>query len=217
MAETMVEMAPMEATVATAATAAMGETEATTVDERDLYCELHLHTLLSIVLLIHDINSDLLFLQDCTGSQQPYIKASTDSILNISKRVSSSGKLGAGALRVGLVAFRDVGDEYITKPFGFTSDVSVMQKNLSTLVATGGGDGPEDITAALDVALASSWRVDAIKMVILISDAPPHGIGEPGDVGKSSVSSHPVNIARRMAELGITIVSPMPYAPDNVC
>ncbi|KAF4613906.1 hypothetical protein D9613_007558 [Agrocybe pediades] len=148
---------------------------------------------------------DLLFLQDCTGSQQPYIKAATDSILKITNRVSTFGKLKPGGLRTGLIAFRDVGEAFITKSFGFSSDISVMQANLRTLKAYGGGDGPEDVTAALDAALASAWRSDAIKMVILISDAPPHGIGEPNDKGKSSVASHPCNIARRMAELGITI------------
>ncbi|KAF9558504.1 hypothetical protein CPC08DRAFT_751419 [Agrocybe pediades] len=146
------------------------------------------------------------FVQDSKDQQATqYAPLYNDAILNITKRVSSSGKLKPGALRTGLIAFRDVGDAFVTKSFGFSSDVSVMQANLSTLSADGGGDGPEDVTAALDAALASAWRVDAIKMVILISDAPPHGIGEPSDRGKSSVASLPVNIARRMAELGITI------------
>jgi hypothetical protein len=56
-----------------------------------------------------------------------------------------------------------------------------MRVNLQTLVADGGGDGPEAVTAALAEALNMDWRVDAIRMVVLIADAPPHGIGEDRD------------------------------------
>lgn len=56
-----------------------------------------------------------------------------------------------------------------------------MQKNLSNLVAAGGGDGPEAQTAALAEALDMSWSENAVKIVILITDAPPHGLGEIGD------------------------------------
>ena len=60
-----------------------------------------------------------------------------------------------------------------------------MQRHLSTLDASGGGDGPEAVTAALAEALNMEWRQHASKMVVLIGDAPPHGIGEYGD-GKHS-------------------------------
>jgi len=56
-----------------------------------------------------------------------------------------------------------------------------MRKNLASLVASGGGDGPEAQTAALARALDMEWADNAIKIVILITDAPPHGIGEVGD------------------------------------
>lgn len=64
-----------------------------------------------------------------------------------------------------------------------------MQSNLSTLVADGGGDYPEAVAEALDMALFSEWRVDATKMVILITDSPPHGIGEPMDCFPSGIPS----------------------------
>jgi hypothetical protein len=56
-----------------------------------------------------------------------------------------------------------------------------MQKNLASLIASGGGDGPEAQTAALAAALNMEWAENAVKMIILITDAPPHGIGEAGD------------------------------------
>lgn len=56
-----------------------------------------------------------------------------------------------------------------------------MQKNLNSLIASGGGDGPEAQTAALADALNMEWNDNAVKMVVLITDSPPHGIGEAGD------------------------------------
>lgn len=57
-----------------------------------------------------------------------------------------------------------------------------MKKDLGGLYASGGGDGPEAITAALaDAVHNMDWRQSATRMVVLIADAPPHGIGEYGD------------------------------------
>ena len=56
-----------------------------------------------------------------------------------------------------------------------------MQANLNRLIASGGGDGPEAQTAALAAALNMEWIDNAVKIVVLITDSPPHGIGEVGD------------------------------------
>ena len=87
-------------------------------------------------------------------------------------------------MRVGLIAFRDHPPQdhtFITKVHPFTSDISQVRRDLSALYATGGGDGPEAVTAGLAAALMMNWRPHASKMVVLIADAPPHGIGEYGD------------------------------------
>lgn len=126
--------------------------------------------------------SDLLFLQDSTGSQRPYIKSAIDSINDICETIAFS--VAPGQLRVGLVAFRDHPPQdrtFVTKNFGFTSNIALMRRNLQTLAASGGGDGPEAQTTALSEALNMDWRDGAIKIVILITDAPPHGIGEDKD------------------------------------
>ena len=127
---------------------------------------------------------DIVFLQDTTGSQGPYIKAATQAIRGICDKISASANISKDQIRFGLIAFRDHPPQdmtYVTKPFGFTSDISRMQKNLSSLVASGERDGPEAQTAALAAALDLEWAEDAIKMVVLITDAPPHGLGEAGD------------------------------------
>jgi hypothetical protein len=128
---------------------------------------------------------DLVFIQDCTGSQGSYISSATRNIEQICAHIFESGKLQSrDDLRVGLIAFRDHPPQdhtYVVKNFGFSSDISKVQKDLSGLYASGGGDGPEAITAALAETLRLEWRENATKMVVLIADAPPHGIGEYGD------------------------------------
>lgn len=128
-------------------------------------------------------------MQDCTGSQGSYISSATKNIEEICSHIYESGKLQTREdLRIGLIAYRDHPPQdhtYVTKNFGFSSDVSKVHKDLSGLYASGGGDGPEAVTAALADALRMEWRPAASKMVVLIADAPPHGIGEYGD-GESS-------------------------------
>lgn len=129
--------------------------------------------------------SDLVFVQDCTGSQGSYISSATRNIDEICASIFQSGKLQEPEdLRVGLVAYRDHPPQdhtWVYKNFGFTSDISKVRQELSSLYATGGGDGPEAVTAGLYQALTMDWREHASKMVVLIADAPPHGIGEYGD------------------------------------
>ncbi|KAF8919049.1 hypothetical protein CPB85DRAFT_1213581 [Mucidula mucida] len=154
---------------------------------------------------------DLVFVQDCTGSQGSYITSATKNIKEICGHIYESGRLQAQEdLRVGLVAFRDHPPQdhtYITKNFGFTSDVSQVHKHLSGLYASGGGDGPEAVTAALVEALNMDWRENATKMVVLIADAPPHGIGEYGDGFDegSPDGNDPLQLARALASRGITL------------
>ncbi|KAF8158360.1 elongation factor-2 kinase [Crassisporium funariophilum] len=154
---------------------------------------------------------DLVFVQDCTGSQGTYISSATKNIESICAHIFESGKLQSQEdLRVGLVAFRDHPPQdhtYVTKNFGFSSDISQVHKHLSGLYASGGGDGPEAVTAALAEALNMDWREYASKMVVLIADAPPHGIGEYGDgFDDGSPDGHdPLQLARLMASRGITL------------
>ncbi|KAK0221777.1 hypothetical protein IW262DRAFT_1376003 [Armillaria fumosa] len=154
---------------------------------------------------------DLVFVQDCTGSQGSYISSATKNIEQICGAIYESGRLQAlEDLRVGLVAFRDHPPQdhtYIVRNFGFSSDISKVHKNLSGLYASGGGDGPEAVTAAMVEALNMEWRENASKMVVLIADAPPHGIGEYGDGFDegSPDGNDPLVIARLMASRGITL------------
>jgi hypothetical protein len=100
-------------------------------------------------------------------------------------------------IRIGLVAYKDVGDEYVTKPFMLTTDLDAVYAELASYTAAGGGDTPEDVDAALDDTLHKmKWRSDAKKLVFVVGDAPPASRGE--------VPTYDV-LARQAAERGIVI------------
>lgn len=117
---------------------------------------------------------DVLFLLDATGSMADEIAQLQDNILSISAQIDALP--GAVDVRYGLVSYRDRGDAYVTRFFDFTADVTAFQRELSRVVAAGGGDYPEALNEGLDVALnAADWRgPHAVKLVFLVADAPPH-------------------------------------------
>jgi hypothetical protein len=127
------------------------------------------------------------FIHDTTGSLQRYIDTAVARCRDVCISLQGSDQLDkVGGLRMAVVAFRDHkdSDEYVTKDFGgFTENVTTIESNLSTLVAHGGDDGPEAITAALYKTLELDWRPgdDIAKIAVVITDAPPHGIGERDD------------------------------------
>ena len=65
------------------------------------------------------------------------------------------------------------------------------------------------MTAALKVASDLPWREQATKMMVLIADAPPHGLGEYSDgfADGSPEGTDPLQLARVLASRGITLVS----------
>jgi len=152
---------------------------------------------------------DLVFTMDTTGSMGSYIVAAKRNIEAIvSRLVQSEGY----DLRFGLVAYRDHPPQdqtYVVKQFPFTDDVAVMQRQLATLSAQGGGDGPEAVEAGLHATLEADWRTNATKVAILIADAPPHGLGERGDGFPNGAPTgvDPLQVLEQMSMRGICIYS----------
>lgn len=59
----------------------------------------------------------------------------------------------APALRVGLVAYRHRGDEYMVKRVDLTSNMDSVYKQLTSFEASSGGDGPKQVIRGLDEAV----------------------------------------------------------------
>lgn len=110
-----------------------------------------------------------------------------------------------------MVAYRDHPPQdstFVTKLYDFTNHKPRMQSYLDSLSASGGGDGPEAVTAGLYKAENLAWRQNATKIVILIADAPPHGLGESGDGFPNGDPDglDPLAIANSMAKKGNKII-----------
>jgi len=151
---------------------------------------------------------DLVFMCDCTGSMGSYIFQAQENIRSIVARVKDEH---AAHVRFALVSYRDhppQDSSYITKVFDFTDDTDVMKGYVDTMSASGGGDGPEAVTAAMHQTLhAVTWRPNSTKVAVLIADAPPHGLEPHGDgFPNGDPDGHdPLQLAREMAANGITI------------
>lgn len=115
---------------------------------------------------------DLLLTIDTTGSmtdELAYLQTELDSILASLRRDSPDLDL-----RVGLIVYRDQGDDYVTRSFAFTHHVSSLRKDLGAQSAIGGGDYPEAVEQAFAEANRFDWRPDAVKAMLHVADAPPH-------------------------------------------
>jgi hypothetical protein len=77
--------------------------------------------------------------------------------------------------RWALVAYKDVGDIYVTRVTDFVSSLDDFQKALDTLRAGGGGDYPEAPDRALADMNVMKWRDGAVARVAFwVADAPHH-------------------------------------------
>ncbi len=84
------------------------------------------------------------------------------------------------ASRVAVVAYRDKGDEYVTKWVDFSFHTAKVQNFVAGLRADGGGDYPEAVKAAVQAAVRElSWRKTARRILIVIGGSPPHAADVP--------------------------------------
>lgn len=118
---------------------------------------------------------EVVFVLDTTGSMGGLIQAAKEKIWSIASTMAAAKQ--APEVRMGLVAYRDRGDAYVTKVVDLSADLDSMYARLMDFRAQGGGDGPESVNQALyDAVHRMSWSHDdnTYRVVFLIGDAPPH-------------------------------------------
>ncbi len=119
---------------------------------------------------------EVAFVLDTTGSMGGLIEGAKSKITwSIATMIVDSNP--DADIRMGLVAYRDIGDDYVTRTFDLTTDIQDLYANLLELRARGGGDWPESVNEALDVAVNKlHWTPssDVRRIVFLVGDAPPH-------------------------------------------
>jgi len=118
---------------------------------------------------------EVCFVLDTTGSMGGLIEGAKQKIWSIANEMISAKP--TPELKLGLVGYRDRGDEYVVKSFKLTDDIDSIYAHLHDFEAAGGGDTPESVNEALAEAIEKMpWSQDrkVLKIIFLVGDAPPH-------------------------------------------
>ena len=127
---------------------------------------------------------EMVFVLDTTGSMGGLIDGAKQRIWGIINEVMQ--KPSKPRVRVGLVAYRDNGDEYVTKVLPITEDLDKAYTTLMDYQASGGGDTPENVRKALAEGVRNAgWstaKSGLAQIVFLVGDAPPQNYAQEPDV-----------------------------------
>jgi hypothetical protein len=118
---------------------------------------------------------EVAFVLDTTGSMASLIEGAKRKIWSIATTIIDENP--GAEIRMGLVAYRDIGDEYVTRRVELTTDIQDLYARLLELRARGGGDWPESVNEALHegvTKLVWTQGPDVSRIVFLVGDAPPH-------------------------------------------
>jgi hypothetical protein len=122
---------------------------------------------------------DLAFAIDATGSMGDELRYVARELADVVARVRvATPEL---TVRVGAVFYRDRADAQPLGVLPFTTDVGVVARALQGVVASGGGDYPEDMNRGLAAAFNDlAWRDDAgtDRVLVVFADAPPHAYSD---------------------------------------
>ncbi len=133
---------------------------------------------------------EMVFVLDTTGSMGGLLEGAKQRIWGIVNEVMQSSS--RPAVRIGLVAYRDRGDAYVTQVLPLTNDLDKAYSTLMDYQAQGGGDEPEDVRRALaDGVRRAGWSQDSSRVtqiLFLVGDAPPHDdyVDEPNTAATAS-------------------------------
>ncbi|MDR1912005.1 MAG: VWA domain-containing protein [Helicobacteraceae bacterium] len=120
---------------------------------------------------------DVVFVLDTTGSMSGLIENAKRKIWTIANTIVDQNP--NSTIRVGLAGYRDIGDDYVVRYYPLTTDVQDIYAKLLAFEASGGGDTPESVNEALDIAVTKMGWIESaskrsVRIIFLVGDAPPH-------------------------------------------
>jgi hypothetical protein len=127
------------------------------------------------------IKLQLLITLDSTSSMGDWIDAAKSTCENIfvdiPKEVNKLRPRSQLEFSVAVISYKDLGDPDHLESCDFSYDHLQAKTLLDKLAAKGGGDYPEDICGALELACRMKWddSNETYKVHVHIFDAPPHG------------------------------------------
>jgi Mg-chelatase subunit ChlD len=118
---------------------------------------------------------EVVFVLDATGSMGSMIANAKDKIWAIATTMAQSEP--APELSIGVIAYRDRTDSYVTKQLPLTNSIDELYTQLLEIQAAGGGDMPESVNQGLSEAVFDyQWDTNptTLRSIYLIGDCPPH-------------------------------------------
>ncbi|QNR23730.1 vWA domain-containing protein [Croceimicrobium hydrocarbonivorans] len=118
---------------------------------------------------------ELVFCLDATGSMGGLIHTAKEKIWDIVSVTAQQNP--APEIRLGMVFYRDRGDNFITYSLPHTSNIDSIYTELLKIEASGGGDSPESVNQALWEAISDfKWSTSpqAYRSIFVVGDCPPH-------------------------------------------
>lgn len=126
---------------------------------------------------------EMVFVLDTTGSMGALLTGAKERIWGIVNEVMQNSSVSS--VKVGLVAYRDRGDQYVTHVLPLTEDLDKVYSTLMDYEAAGGGDEPENVRRALAEGVArAGWSQPSpnrAQVLFLVGDAPPHDYADEPD------------------------------------
>jgi hypothetical protein len=120
---------------------------------------------------VREMGLDVVFIFDATSSMAEFLRQVKIKISNL----AMTFKALVPTARIGLVAYRDHKDDFVTKSFPLTHKTQQLEQFLQGMDPVGGGDQAEAVTDGLRVAINEfNWGRDSKKIILVIGDAPPH-------------------------------------------
>lgn len=138
---------------------------------------------------------ELLLVIDTTGSmgdEITFLQSEITDVVNKVKLANSNIKI-----RLGIIVYRDKGDEYVTKVNDFSEDINEQVSFLNKQYASGGGDYEEAVQEAFIKAKSMQWSDLSTKIIVHVADAPAHD----SDVATWN------NLVKDFAKMGIRIIT----------
>ena len=84
------------------------------------------------------VDAEVVFVLDTTGSMSGLIEGAKQKIWSLAGGIIERT---GGEVRIGLVPYRDRGDDYVTRLFPLTNNLDQVYADLQGFCAAGGGDG----------------------------------------------------------------------------
>ncbi len=151
---------------------------------------------------------DLMLTVDTTGSMRDELQYLQKELEDVIARIAEASD-DVLSINVSVNFYRDTGDAYVVRPFEFTGDIDEAIKQLNDQNASGGGDYPEAVHTALESSIDEhQWRENAVKLLFLVLDAPPHSEKE-----LAGINAQLTQTVTDAAEQGIRII---PVASSGV-